>query len=198
MASAKAEQYIDNYFPFEITSWSLSCIAGGEIPNGMRSHPQQEDCPKAVLWPNLPGGLFHNWITNHISHFCGYHVPHGGRTMGAYTKIWYHNAFVHLNRLDGYKEAEHAAIVSSVWCLLWTNPDNLLSQDRLLLEGNLKTLGSSTVLPVIYSGLHPWKQHWHLHLMKNANGLGRNLLLTQHLLLLPQSPRGRGRHRRWY
>ena len=81
-----------------------------------------------------------SWATNMIE-----------RLLGITHRQWiYQNARVHLEKLDGHTEAEHAAIMSRVRVLLWTDPDDLLPQDRMLLEGNFEALGSGTAAGHLY------------------------------------------------
>jgi hypothetical protein len=81
-----------------------------------------------------------SWATGMIEHLLG--ITH---------KQWvYRNARVHLEKLDGHTEAEHAKIMSRIRVLLWTDPDSLMPRDRLLLEGDFSALGSGPAANRLY------------------------------------------------
>ena len=71
--------------------------------------------------------------------------------LGITHKQWlYRNARVHLEKLDGHTEAEHVKVMSRRRVLLWTDPDSLMPQDRMLLEGDFSALGSGPAANRLY------------------------------------------------
>ena len=51
---------------------------------------------------------------------------------------------MHFKQSDGRTISQHEQIVEKIKDLLWTDPDNLLEDDRALLEEDFEKLGSLT------------------------------------------------------
>ena len=73
------------------------------------------------------------------------------RLLGITHKQWfYHNARVHLEKLDDFKEEEHKSIMSRLQELISTDLEELLPQDWMLLEGDFESIGSGIAANRLY------------------------------------------------
>ena len=106
-------------------------------------------------WRNfLEGRICQEWLILQADHYRQYNIRRGAakwarglmlRLLQITHRQWtYRNSTVHIKVNDDLTEAQQLALMSRCEELLWTDPDSLLREDRVLLDADFQSLGSGS------------------------------------------------------